>query len=229
MNKTIDKMTPFIVMDVLERANQIQSEGIEVIHLEVGEPDFDTPDCVNQAIIKAQNNSKTHYTHSLGMPELREEIADMYFRDYGVKVNPECIVVTSGSSPAILMTLMLLCNSGDEVIMSNPGYPCYKNFTLACNAKPVFVDLNPENGFQYNIEDIKCKITDKTRAVFVNSPMNPTGGLMSAETMKALCELTIPVISDEIYHGLVYGKNRIQCLSFLIMYLLSTDFQKSMR
>jgi (5-formylfuran-3-yl)methyl phosphate transaminase len=226
MNKAVEKMTPFIVMDVLERANQLQSEGVEVIHLEVGEPDFETPGCINEAIVEAQNSGLTHYTHSLGNPELRNEIAAMYKKDYGVEVDPECILVTSGSSPAILMTLMLLCDENDEVIMSNPGYPCYKNFTLACHANPVFVDLHPENGFRYDVEDIKTKITAKTKAVFVNSPMNPTGGIIEAETMKQLAEIGVPIISDEIYHGLVYGEKPHSMLEFSDNVFVVNGFSK---
>src|ERR1035437_2651183 len=108
MNKTIDRMTSFIVMDVLERANELQREGVDIIHLEVGEPDFDMPDCIAKAAIEAHKNGTTHYTHSLGDPQLRETIAAFYKSEYNVTVDPDCIVVTSGSSPAILMTLMLL-------------------------------------------------------------------------------------------------------------------------
>src|ERR1035437_6121619 len=109
MNQTIERMTSFIVMDVLERANELQREGVDVIHLEVGEPDFDMPECIAQAAIKAHQNSITHYTHSLGDPLLRSAISEFYLSEYGVTVDPDCILVTSGSSPAILMTLMLLC------------------------------------------------------------------------------------------------------------------------
>ena len=184
MNTTVDRMTSFIVMDILERAQQLQSEGADIIHLEVGEPDFDTPKCINNAIINAQNTGETHYTHSLGRPELRKAIAELYKKEYGVNIHPERIIITSGSSPAILMVLMLLCNAGDEVLMTNPGYPCYKNFTLACHAEPVFVELRPENQFNYDIDEIKAKITEKTRALFVNSPMNPTGGLIHEKTSR---------------------------------------------
>jgi len=161
MNKTIERMTSFIVMDVLERANELQREGIDVIHLEVGEPDFDMPECISAAAINAHKNGSTHYTHSLGDPLLRSAISDFYTSEYGVTVDPDCILVTSGSSPAILMTLMLLCQAGDEVIMSNPGYPCYRNFALACHAEPVCVPLQAECDFQYDINEIKKKKKQK--------------------------------------------------------------------
>lgn len=226
MNETIERMTSFIVMDVLERANELQREGIEVIHLEVGEPDFDMPECIVRAAVEAHHAGATHYTHSLGDPQLRVAICEFYMSEYGVTVDPDCIVVTSGSSPAILMALMLLCQAGDEVILSNPGYPCYRNFALACHAEPVCVPLHAENGFQYNIDDIRAKITDRTRAIFVNSPMNPTGTLVSDEVYKELVTLNIPIISDEIYHGLVYEGRASTVLEFTDKAFVINGFSK---
>ena len=226
MNPIIDRMTSFIVMDVLERANELQREGIDVIHLEVGEPDFDMPDCIAQAAIEAHQNGTTHYTHSLGDPLLRSAISNFYKSEYNVTVDPECVLVTSGSSPAILMTLMLLCQAGDEVIMSNPGYPCYRNFTLACQAEPVCVSLHAECDFQYDISEVKQKITPKTRAIFVNSPMNPTGTLVADEVYKQLAELDIPIISDEIYHGLVYDGKARSILEFTDKAFVVSGFSK---
>jgi (5-formylfuran-3-yl)methyl phosphate transaminase len=225
-NPKVDEMTPFIVMDVLERANTMQQEGIDVIHLEVGEPDFDIPPCVAEAAEKAYKSGKTHYTHSLGNPLLRKEIADFYQKEYNVEVDPDCIVVTSGSSPAILLALMLLCEVGNEVIMSNPGYACYRNFALAVNAEPVLVELRPENKFQYDVEDIRAKLNDKTRAIFVNSPMNPTGGLVDESVFKELSTLNIPVISDEIYHGLVYEGRARSILEFTDNAFVINGFSK---
>ena len=150
-NPQVEQMTSFIVMDVLERANELQKQGVDIIHLEVGEPDFDVPSCVSEAAKAAYDRHLTHYTHSLGDPELRREIAAFYLREYGVTVDPDCIVVTSGSSPSILLALMLLCNTDSEVILSNPGYACYRNFVLATQAKPVLVPLSKEY-LQYDIE-----------------------------------------------------------------------------
>ena len=219
-------MTSFIVMDVLERANELQREGFDVIHLEVGEPDFDMPECIDKAAIEAHENGTTHYTHSLGDPLLRLAISEFYLSEYGVTVDPDCILVTSGSSPAILMTLMLLCNAGDEVILSNPGYPCYRNFALACHAEPVTVSLRAEYDFQYDINEIKQKITGKTRAIFVNSPMNPTGTLVSDSVFSELAQLDIPIISDEIYHGLVYNGKARSILEFTDKAFVINGFSK---
>ncbi|MDP4276320.1 MAG: pyridoxal phosphate-dependent aminotransferase [Bacteroidota bacterium] len=226
MNPKVTKMTPFIVMDVLERANALQAEGIDVIHLEVGEPDFNIPACVTDAATKAYQDGKTHYTHSLGSPLLRQKIADFYVQEYGVTVDPDCIVVTSGSSPAILMVLMLLCEAGSEVILSNPGYACYSNFALAVNANPVQVLLKPENKFQYKLEDIRAALSDQTRAIFVNSPMNPTGGLVDDAVFEGLATLNVPIISDEIYHGLVYEGNARSILEFTDNAFVVNGFSK---
>lgn len=226
MNPQIDKMSPFIVMEVLERAKALQQQGIDVIHMEVGEPDFDIPKCVEAATIQALTGSQTHYTHSLGDAELRQTIADFHKKEYGVEVNPDCIVVTSGSSPAILLALMVLCEANGEVIMSNPGYACYHNFILACNGVPVEVNLKAENGFQFDIELVKHAITPRTRAIFINSPMNPTGTLLSPEIMQQLAALKIPILSDEIYHGLVYEGKAHSILEYTTDAFVLNGFSK---
>ena len=204
MNKQIDKMSPFIVMEILGKAKMMEQQGIDIIHMEVGEPDFNVPRAAVDAGVDALRNNETHYTHALGTLELREAIASLYNREYGLQVKAEQVMVTSGSSPAILLLCLMLFDKDSEVIISNPGYACYKNFILAAGATPVSVDLKPENGFEYIIDDIKRVITPRTKAIFINSPMNPTGQVLSADFMRELASLGITVISDEIYHGLVY-------------------------
>ena len=222
----VDEMSSFIVMDILEKAKGLESQGINIIHMEVGEPDFEPAECVRNAITEAVERKCTHYTHSLGDIELRNQISRFYRREYAVDVSPEQILVTSGSSPAILMTLLSVCEPGSEVIVSNPGYACYKNFILACNATPVFVDLDAEDGFQYSAGKIKDAITDKTRAIVVNSPMNPTGTLLSDATMKEIARIDIPIISDEIYHGLVYNNRARSILEFTKNAFVLNGFSK---
>lgn len=204
MNKILNEMSSFIVMDILDKAKEMERKGIDVIHLEVGEPDFDVSENVSKSVIQAYAEHRTHYTSSLGDIELRKEIALLYKQEYNVDIKPEQILVTCGSSPAILFLMLMLCDNGSEVILSNPGYSCYKNFVLAAHAKPVYVPLYAEQGFQYNVEDIRQKITPNTAAIFINSPMNPTGAVLSEEFMKEVSTLGVPIISDEIYHGLVY-------------------------
>ena len=226
MNTQIAQMTSFIVMDVLERAHQMEAQGINIIHLEVGEPDFNMPACVIDAAAAAHRTGQTHYTHSLGDLQLRQSIAEMYRKEYQVDIDPDCILVTSGSSPAILMALMLLCNVGDEVIMSNPSYPCYRNFTLACQAKPVYVPLSAETGFQYDVKDVRQKITERTAAVIINSPMNPTGTLLQESVLTELATLNVPIISDEIYHGLAYHGRAKSILEFTSKAFVINGFSK---
>lgn len=226
MNKKLDEMTSFLVMDVLDKAKEMQKQGIDVIHLEVGEPDFEVPACVQGAVAEAYEQKLTHYTASLGDIELRQEIADLYNREYQVTVDPNQIVVTSGSSPAILFLMLMLCNPGDEVILSNPGYACYKNFVLAAGAVPVYVPLYAEEGFQYRVSDIKERITDRTVAIFINSPMNPTGAVLSGEFMQEVSKLGLPVISDEIYHGLVYEGKAHSILEYTLNAFVLNGFSK---
>ncbi|HOU68304.1 MAG TPA: pyridoxal phosphate-dependent aminotransferase [Paludibacteraceae bacterium] len=226
INPAVSQMTSFIVMDVLEKAVEMQKQGIDIIHMEVGEPDFEPSECVLDTARQSYLDKKTHYTHSLGDLTLRNEISKFYKREYGVTISPDQVVVTSGSSPAILMALMTLCEAGSEVILSNPGYPCYRNFVLACNAVPVSVDISAEDGFQYPIEAVKVAITPKTRAIFVNSPMNPTGTLVSDEVYQELAKLNIPIISDEIYHGLVYNGRARSVLEFTNNAFVLNGFSK---
>ncbi len=217
---------PFIVMEVMEKAAEMEKQGINVIHLEVGEPDFDVPRCVSEAVSQAFNEGRTHYTHSLGDPELREEIAVKYKREYGVVVSPEQIIVTSGSSPAILLALGVLCEPDDEVILSDPGYACYQNFIRFINAKAIKVPVYEEDGFQYRPEEICKRISKRTKAIMINSPMNPTGNLLSPDVMKELVKFDIPVISDEIYHGLVYSNRAHSILEFSEKVFVLNGFSK---
>lgn len=199
---------PFIVMDILERAHEIQRTGADVIHLEIGEPDFDTPDCIKEAGRRAISEGNTHYTHSLGIPELREAIAAHYYQEYKVDVSPDQIILTSGTSPAMLMIFAAILEAGEEVIFSDPHYACYPNFVSFYSGRPVFVPVEEEQGFQYRPEEIQKRITAKTQAVVINSPANPTGTLLSPERMRKIADMAPMVVSDEIYHGLTYGEER---------------------
>ena len=219
-------ITPFIVMEVLERASVLEKEGKNIIHLEVGEPDFDIPLCVLKASETAMKQGRTHYTHSLGDPELRQEICKTYLKNYGVKISPDQIIVTSGTSPAILMVLQALCNPDDEIILSDPGYACYPNFISLAGAKMVRVPVYEEDGFQYRPENICAAITERTKAILINSPMNPTGNLLSPETLKAIAEFSPYIISDEIYHGLVYEGQAHSILEYTNKAFVLNGFSK---
>jgi len=213
-------------MEVLEKAAEMEKQGINVIHLEVGEPDFDVPKCVSEAVQQAYKEGRTHYTHSLGDPELREAISKRYMDIYNVSVSAEQIIITSGSSPAILLTLGILCDPGDEIIISDPGYACYQNFIRFLGAVPVKVPVYEEDGFQYQPSEIKKYISEKTRGIVINSPMNPTGNLLSPEVMQELINLNLPIISDEIYHGLVYENQAHSILEFTKNAFVLSGFSK---
>jgi aspartate/methionine/tyrosine aminotransferase len=205
---------PFIVMDVLERAHELEREGRHIIHLEIGEPDFRTPSCICEAAKEAVQKGETHYTHSLGILELREAISDYYKRRYHADVSPDQIMVTSGTSPALLMIFAALLETGDEIILSDPHYPCYPNYARFLGSVPVFVKGDEKEGFQLNPSEIRERISSRTRAVMINSPANPTGNLLAPERMEMIARLGVPVVSDEIYHGLVYGEREHTILEY---------------
>ena len=196
VTKRATEIPPFIVMDVLERAHELERAGNNIIHMEVGEPDFDTPECINEACRKAIKDGKTHYTHSLGLLELREAICEHYHNKYGVTISPDQIIITSGTSPAMFLLFSALLERGDETIISNPHYACYPNFITFLEGVPVSVNVYEAEGFQYTTEAIREKITDRTKGIMINSPSNPTGNILSAQRMKEIASLGIPVISD---------------------------------
>jgi aspartate/methionine/tyrosine aminotransferase len=220
------EITPFIVMDVLEAAQALERAGRDIVHLEVGEPDFDTPECVKEAGLRAMKDGRTHYTHSLGLLELREAIAAHYQGAYGVSVSPEQIVVTAGTSPAIFMVFSALLEPGDEVIISNPHYACYPNFIRFAQGQPVLVPVLEEDGFQFRPREVAGRLGPRTKAVFINSPANPTGTLLSEARMKELARLPPYIVSDEIYHGLVYEGQEHSILEFTDRAFVLNGFSK---
>lgn len=221
-----EEIPPFIVMDVMERARKMEEKGINVIHLEVGEPDFETPQCIKDAANQALTEGQTHYTHSLGMPELREAIARHYMKTYGVSVSPDQIIVTSGTSPAMLLLFSALLEEGDEVILSDPHYSCYPNFIRFLKGVPIMIPVYEEDAFQYRPEQIGAKITDRTKGILINSPSNPTGNILSAERMKEIARFAPYIISDEIYHGLTYGDQDHSILEFTKHAFVLNGFSK---
>jgi len=220
------KISPFIVMEILERAKQLEQQGDHIIHLEIGEPDFETPQRIIDAAKESLDRGDTHYTHSLGILPLREAIARYYSVNYRVSVSPQQVVVTSGTSPALLLVLSILLNSGDNFIGANPSYACYKNFLTYLNARFKCVNVYQEDGFQYDPDQIRQNIDSRTKAIMINSPSNHTGTLLSADKMKAIAALDKLVISDEIYHGLVYGERAHSILEFTSNAIVLNGFSK---
>ncbi|TFG75805.1 MAG: pyridoxal phosphate-dependent aminotransferase [Thermodesulfobacteriales bacterium] len=204
-SKLSQEISPFYVMDVLERAKEIESSGESVIHFEVGEPDFPTPDVIANEAIKSIKEGDTKYTHSLGIPELRQAISESYNKNYGVNIDPARVVITMGSSPALYLSIISLIEPGEEVVITDPHYACYPQIIKIAGGVPVTFRIFEEEGFQIDIDRLKKVITPKTKAILINSPANPTGVVLKPEVMKEIAELGVMVISDEIYHGLVYG------------------------
>jgi len=225
--KRAQKITPFLVMDILERAKSLEKQTKDVIHLEIGEPDFDTPDCIKKAAIKAIKKGMIHYTHSLGLVELREAISEHYKKKYKVNISPEQVIVTAGSSPAMFLIFASILESSDEVIVPNPGYACYPNFIRFFKAKPMFVPVREENGFIYDLDDIKKVLSPHTKAIIINSPANPTGALIPKEVMEEIVKLKVLIVSDEIYHGLVYEGKEHSILEFSENAFVLNGFSKA--
>jgi aspartate/methionine/tyrosine aminotransferase len=229
VSQRAQEIAPFIVMDVLERAHELERQGEHIIHLEIGEPDFDTPEKIRQAGIEAIRRGATHYTHSLGIPELREAIAAYYARRYRVNVSPERVIVTMGTSPGLLLVLCSLLNPGDKVLVTDPCYACYPNFLHHVGAVACRVRLSPEDGFDVHPEALAEAMDPQTKAVIINSPANPTGKVLSAATLSAIAELAesgLVIISDEIYHGLVYGTRDHTILEFTDRAFVINGFSK---
>jgi len=231
MNKLLsssrtEQLSPFIVMEVLEKAQAMMAQGEDIIHLEVGEPDFPTPEPVKEVTLQAIKDDDTHYTHSLGKLGLREEICRYYWKKYRVEISPEQVIVTSGTSPGMLMIFSVLLEKGEEIILPNPYYACYPNFIRYVDGQPVFIPVSEEDGFKYRPEEIKKHLNPLTRAIMVNSPSNPTGVVLGADDLKALANLDQMIISDEIYNGLIYEGEEHSILEFTDRAFVINGFSK---
>jgi len=204
-SERVGTLRPFLAMDVLERALELEVAGAKVLHLELGEPDAPPPPAAVEACRAALAEGATHYTDSRGLRALREAIAADKTRRTGVPIDPERVLVTSGTSPAMLLAFGLLVDPGDEVLLASPHYACYPNFVRFCGGTPVLVRCDPGDGWRVHAERVRAARTERTRALVVASPANPTGAVQSRETLAALADLGLPLVSDEIYDGLVYA------------------------
>ena len=222
----IEQIKPFLAMEVMEKAQELEATGRHIIHLEIGEPDHETPPCVREACMRALRDGRTQYTHSLGLRELREEVCAAYAESYGVELSPERVLIASGTSPAMLLAFSVLCDRGDEVILSDPHYPCYPNFVRYVGASIRFVPVREEDGFQYSLASVRQAVGGTTRAIVVNSPANPTGTLIPAAVLEGLTRLGPMVVSDEIYHGLVYEGEARSVLEFTDEAIVLNGFSK---
>ena len=204
----MDGIAPFHVMDILARAQMLQAAGRDIIHLEIGEPDFATPQPIIEAGIAALRAGHTHYTGALGLPALREAIAGFYGTRWQATVAPTHILVTPGASGALLLALGLLAGPGDDVLMADPGYPCNRHFAQFCNARAITIPVDADSGFQLTLQHIERHATPATRAVLIASPSNPTGTAISAAELARIHDWCgahgVALIVDEIYLALTY-------------------------
>lgn len=205
---------PFLAMEIMERAKELEAAGRDIIYLCLGEPDLPTPKPISDAAIRAIEAGSTTYTHSLGLPEIRQAIAAHYLQRYGVTVEPSRILVSAGTSPLMLLLFSALLCEGDEIILTDPGYACYPNFIRFAGGTPVFLRTRAEDGFQPRPEHIREKLSPRTRGILINSPSNPTGSVLPVEWMAEMAKMSVPLISDEIYHGLTYEGEERSALEF---------------
>ncbi len=210
--KRMQRLGTETAFEVLARAKALEAQGRDVVHLEIGEPDFDTPQNIIDKAVWALRNGYTHYGPSAGLPDVRKTFAEYIARDRGIDVGPDNVVIVPGGKPIIYFPLTALVDPGDEVIYPNPGFPIYESVINFLDAKAVPLKLAEEKDFSFDIEDLKSLISDKTKLLIINSPQNPTGGMLSAADLDAIAELAVKhdfwVLSDEIYSKIIYdGKH----------------------
>lgn len=231
--KRAEEIKPFLAVEVFERAQELERQGHDVVHLEFGEPDFETPAVIREAAIRAIRDGRTRYTHSLGILPLREAIAEHYLKTYDVAVSPDQVLVTAGTSPAMLLLFTALFGAGDEVILTDPHYACYPNFVRYAEGVPVYVSIREAEAWAVRPEAVRERLTARTKAIMVNSPANPTGMVLPPDRLAALAEVVerAPggtwLVSDEIYHGLTYEGREHTILEFTDRAFVLNGFSKA--
>ena len=206
--KRMSRLGTETAFEVLVKARALEAKGRDIVHLEIGEPDFDTPGNIVEAAVDALHKGFTHYGPSAGLPALRDAIAEDVSRSRGIKVTPEEVVVVPGGKPIIFFTILALCDEGDEVIYPNPGFPIYESMINFVGAKAVPIKLREEIDFRLDVNELKSLITDRTKLIIINSPQNPTGGVLAQQDIRdiaaAIGDRDIMVMSDEIYSRLLF-------------------------
>jgi aspartate aminotransferase len=203
--------------ETLAKARRLEAEGRQIVHLEIGEPDFATPDNIVEAGISAMQNGYTHYTPASGIMEAREAVAGFVTRTLKTEIDPTEVVLVPGSKNVLMFTLLACVEPGDEVILPDPGYPAYASLVNFIGAVPKTVTLREESGFRMDLDELASLVTPRTRMLIINTPQNPTGGVLTAEDVSFVCDLAnkhdLLVVSDEIYSQLVYGFHHVSPLS----------------
>lgn len=230
LSRRAQEIRPFFVMDILARARAMESEGRDVIHMEIGEPDFPTPSLVVEAALRFIRNGDVKYTPAGGLPELRESIAAYYKQRYGVSVGVERVFITPGATGGLLLAMGLLLGAGDRVGLTDPGYPCYSNFVRLYDGQPRLIPVDEATGFHLNADLLRDCWDDRMTGVVIASPANPTGAVIAPDVFRELMAYIERqggfVVSDEIYHGLEYGQPSITALAFSPRAFVVNSFSK---
>jgi len=211
--KRMETLGTETAFEVLAKARALEKQGKDIVHLEIGEPDFDTPKNIKEAAVKAINAGYTHYGPSAGLPDFRETIAQYISKTRGIKAEADEVVVTPGAKPIMFFSILALVNPGDEVLYPNPGFPIYESMINFVDARPVPIPLPEENDFRLEPEYVKKHITKKTKMIILNYPENPTGGIVTKEDLKVIADCIagrddVFVLADEIYSRIIYeGKH----------------------
>ena len=212
--KRMDMLGTETAFEVLAKAKALEKQGRDIVHLEIGEPDFDTPSNIKEAAIKAMKAGYTHYVPAAGILELRQAIAEYLSKSRGISVDPDEVVVTPGAKPIIFFSILALVEPGDEVMYPNPGFPIYESMINFVGAKPVPMPLKEENDFRFDNDDTAAKITEKTKMIILNSPENPTGGVLNKANLEVVADKVknrddVFILSDEVYSQMPYeGKHQ---------------------
>lgn len=226
----LDRIQPFHVMELLARARELESEGRDIVHMEVGEPDFPTAEPVLEAGIAALRAGHTGYTQACGLPVLRQAIADYYRLTSGIALDPSRVIVTPGASGALMLAMGLLVNPGERVLLPDPGYPCNRNFVRHVDGLPISVPVRASNNFQPTREALESRWQKGTAAAIVGSPANPTGTILPEQSLASvhdwLFERDAALVVDEIYHGLVYGESLRSALAVRDSVFVVNSFSK---
>jgi aspartate aminotransferase len=207
--RRMERLGTETAFSVLAKAKALEAQGREIIHLEIGEPDFDTPSHIVEAGCRALRDGHTHYTPTAGIPELREAIADDVAQSRGIEVDPAQVVVTPGGKPIMFFAILALVEEGDEVLVPNPSFPIYESMVNFVGGRPVFVPLRQENEFRFDLDELRAGLSERTKLVILNSPANPTGGVLAPQDIAGLADILrerpdIFVLSDEIYCRMLY-------------------------
>ncbi len=228
--RRMGEIEPFYVMELLGRARELEAQGRSIIHMEVGEPDFTTPQPIIDAAQQALTEGRTHYTPSLGLPELRQAVAEFYRTRHDVELSPQRIIITPGASGALLLALGVLLNPGDEVLLADPGYPCNRHFVRFIEGKARAVAVGAESHYQLTAQHLREQWQEHTVAAMLATPSNPTGTLIPPAELQAMNRLVRErggrLLVDEIYHGLIYGEKTPSALALSDEIFLINSFSK---